>query len=380
MGRQRRPVLLTVDDNRSIHEVYALAFERDYEHLRAYGGHEALAIVRSEMVDVMVLDLMMPDLHGLKVLERTLKLKPGLIVVIASVINSSQSALRAVRQGAADYFIKPTEPEVMEMVVRQLLATRGDPAVAIPQPALVARRVLIVGLDPGLRAALTVALQPRCRVDVTPRVSMAVEMLGTMTPDLVVVDLRSASPDRVLGLQSLRAKLPEGRMVIVGQVDRVGALLQLSADRPDILVPEPVDFALLLDEIGTLLPPDPDGIGMRRLSAASSFAVGQVVARYADHTLRVGHLSAGTRLSADHFAHVFSTEMGIPPMEYIIRVRTQAAIFVLRETRDKVSTIAQRFGFYDGPHLAMTFRRRGLGRPSDFRQPETPNFGDLKIF
>jgi AraC-like DNA-binding protein len=60
--------------------------------------------------------------------------------------------------------------------------------------------------------------------------------------------------------------------------------------------------------------------------------------------------------------------MGIPPMEYVQRVRTQAAIFMLRETRDKVSTIAQRLGFYDGPHLALTLRRLGLGRARDFRR------------
>ena len=45
---KRRPVLLTVDDNRSIHEVYALAFEQDYDHLRAHGGKEALEIVRRQ--------------------------------------------------------------------------------------------------------------------------------------------------------------------------------------------------------------------------------------------------------------------------------------------------------------------------------------------
>jgi len=34
-----------------------------------------------------------------------------------------------------------------------------------------------------------------------------------------------------------------------------------------------------------------------------------------------------------------------------------------RETRDKVTTFVRRFGFYDGPHLALTLRGRGLGRP-----------------
>jgi len=54
-------------------------------------------------------------------------------------------------------------------------------------------------------------------------------------------------------------------------------------------------------------------------------------------------------------------------MEYIQRVRTQAAIFTLRETRDKVSTIARRFGFYDGPHLAFPSGVWGLaaGRRTD---------------
>ena len=369
MAGQRPPVLLTVDDNRSIHEVYALAFERDYDHLRAHSGEEALEIVRSKTIDVMVLDLMMPGLHGLEVLERALKLKPRLIIVISSVINTSQSALRAIRRGAADYFVKPTEPEVMEMVVRQHLAARGNPAVAVPQPALVARRVLVVGLDSGFRAALTVALQPRCRVDVAARISEAIEMLGTMMPDLAILDLRSASMDRMLGLESLRAKFPEGPMIVVGPAERIGPLLHSSAGHPEIFVQEPVDFGLLFGEIATLLLPDPDGVPVKPLSTASSAAVGRVVARYADHTLRVSDLSARTGLSTGHFAHIFSAEMGIPPMEYVVRVRIQAAIFALRETHDKVSTIAWRFGFYDGPHFALTLRRRGLGRPGDFRRP-----------
>ena len=340
MPETRRPVVLTVDDNRALHEVYTLAFERDYEHVRAYGGEEALDAVRAKTIDVMVLDLRMPDLGGMEVLERTFKLRRDLIVVVSSVIDTSQSALRAIRLGAADYFVKPTEPEVMELVVRQLLAAHGDP---------------------------TVALQPRCRVDVAARISKAIEMLGTMTPDLVIVDLRSASLERVLGLQSLQTMFPEGPMIVMGSADRIGPLPARAGGPPPIVIPEPVDFGMLFREIATLIPPDPHGPPTKPLGAASSRAVERAVERYADHTVRVAHLSAGTGLSTDHFAHVFREEMGLPPMEYLVRVRVQAAIFVLRETRDKVSTVARRFGFYDGPHLALTFRRRGLGRPQDFR-------------
>jgi DNA-binding response OmpR family regulator len=368
MTGQRRPVLLTVDDNHSMHDVYALAFERHYDHIRAYCGQDALKIVRAETIDVMVLDLIMPGLHGLDVLDRALKLKPRLIVIVSSVINTSQSALKAIRLGAADYFVKPTDPDVMEMVVRQLLASRANPAIPIPQPSLVARRILLVGLDPGFRAALTVALQPHCRVDSAPQISTAIQMLGSIMPDLVIVDLRAASIERALALQNLRSNFPEGPMIVVGSADRISPLLQPSVGHCEILVPEPVDFGLLFGEIANLLRPDPFGIPMKKLGPASSAAVGRVVTQYPDHTLRVEHLSVRTGFSATHFAHIFSGEMGIPPMEYVQRVRIQAAIFTLRETRDKVCTIAQRYGFYDGPHLAFALRRRGLGCPRDFRQ------------
>jgi DNA-binding NtrC family response regulator len=328
--------------------------------------------LKSETVDVMILDLVMPDLHGLDVLDRALQLRPRLVVIVSSVVNAAQSALRAIRRGAYDYFVKPTDPELMEMVVRQLLAARAESAVAIPQPALIAHRVLIVGPDPGFRAALTVALQPRCRVDVADRISVALEMLDTMMPDLTIVDLRSASPTRALGLSSMRVRFPEGPMIVVGAPERINLLLRSSASQAEILVPEPVDYALLFEEIANLMPPNPDVAPLKSLSHASSAAVARVVAQYTDHTLRVQHLAAAAGLSVDHFAHVFSEEMGLPPMDYVARVRTQAAIFMLRETSDKVSTIAKRFGFYDGPHLAMTLRRRGLGKPSDYRRSVAP--------
>ena len=84
---KRRPIVLTVDDNLVVHDVYGLAFEKDYEHLRAYCGREALKIVRSRVVDVMVLDLVMPGLNGLEVLERVFKLLPRRpILIVSSVV------------------------------------------------------------------------------------------------------------------------------------------------------------------------------------------------------------------------------------------------------------------------------------------------------
>ena len=49
-----RPVILTVDDHLAMHDVYALAFERNYDQVRAYGGQEALKIVRAEIGSIRI--------------------------------------------------------------------------------------------------------------------------------------------------------------------------------------------------------------------------------------------------------------------------------------------------------------------------------------
>jgi hypothetical protein len=191
----RRLVLLTVDDNRVIHEVYALAFEKDLHapaSPRRPGGtgHRALRDRR----------------RGDPRPRHAGPQRPR------SARSSAQAEARADgRHRLGHRYVSECAPGSATGVVRQLLAARADPTVAIPQPALVAHRVLLVSLDPGFRAALTVALQPRCRVDSAPRIGVAVEMLRSMMPDLGVVDLRGASRERAADLESLRSSFRRGR-------------------------------------------------------------------------------------------------------------------------------------------------------------------------
>jgi DNA-binding NarL/FixJ family response regulator len=264
----RRPVLLTVDDNRVIHEVYALAFEKDLHapaSPRRPGGtgHRALRDRR----------------RGDPRPRHAGPQRPR------SARSSAQAEARADgRHRLGHRYVSECAPGSATGVVRQLLAARADPTVAIPQPALVAHRVLLVSLDPGFRAALTVALQPRCRVDSAPRIGVAVEMLRSMMPDLGVVDLRGASRERAADLESLRSSFPEGPTIVVGAADRLGPLLHPSAGRVEALVTEPVDFGELFAEIASLLPPSRAGIPTKRLSPPTSVAVRRVTEQYQDHT------------------------------------------------------------------------------------------------
>src|SRR5262249_50040159 len=65
-----RPVALVVDDEESVRESFRLVLDQDYDVLDAPDGARALDIVRSHDVDVVLLDIRLPDMDGIEVLER----------------------------------------------------------------------------------------------------------------------------------------------------------------------------------------------------------------------------------------------------------------------------------------------------------------------
>ena len=88
-----------------------------YECRLAAGGLEALAVLDSgEQFDLMLDDLMMPDLDGIGLLERSKDKYPDMPVVIVTAVHDIYVALTTIRNGAYDYLMKPFERE-------QLLAT-----------------------------------------------------------------------------------------------------------------------------------------------------------------------------------------------------------------------------------------------------------------
>jgi GAF domain-containing protein len=89
----------------------------------AAGGEEALEKIGDPSLGVMVLDLQLPDLHGLEVLRRARRLRPELRVVILSAHTDQAYVLEALRLGAADYLAKPLHEEELELAVRRAQAS-----------------------------------------------------------------------------------------------------------------------------------------------------------------------------------------------------------------------------------------------------------------
>jgi DNA-binding response OmpR family regulator len=91
----------------------------------AEGGRAALRHLEGGNTEVMLLDLKMPDMGGLEVLEAAGQLSPDTQVIVFTAHGSMESAIQAVRHGAYDYLLKPTSPQDILACVRRA-ATRRE--------------------------------------------------------------------------------------------------------------------------------------------------------------------------------------------------------------------------------------------------------------
>ncbi len=133
--------VLVIDDSRMIREIYRQKLAQEKFHvLVAAGGLEALQILARETPDVILLDLLMPDVDGFQLLEM-LKREPRLKrvpVLVLSGKSHGEDLQRALALGAADYIVKATTPpnEVIRHIAKALAA--GHPG----------QRKYRLGLDP----------------------------------------------------------------------------------------------------------------------------------------------------------------------------------------------------------------------------------------
>src|SRR5262245_63312547 len=118
------PRILVVDDERFFREAIreALAGAGLAVELAATGA-QALTKLAERAFGAVVLDLQLPDLHGLEVLRRARQLRPELRVVILSAHTEQANVLEALRLGAYDYLAKPLHEEELVFAVRRALAS-----------------------------------------------------------------------------------------------------------------------------------------------------------------------------------------------------------------------------------------------------------------
>src|SRR5690348_12619687 len=118
--------ILVVDDEEPIREIISsMLSAAGYKTRQAASGMEALAILNSTgEFELMLSDLMMAELDGIALLERSKEKYPDMPVIMVTAVHDISVALAAIRNGAYDYLLKPFEREQLLAMVRRALETR----------------------------------------------------------------------------------------------------------------------------------------------------------------------------------------------------------------------------------------------------------------
>jgi diguanylate cyclase (GGDEF)-like protein len=116
----RRPKLLVVDDQPINVQVLYQAFSADYQVFMATSGAQALTVCQSKLPDLILLDVMMPDMDGYEVCER-LKADPAtrdIPVIFVTANTDEESEERGLDAGAVDFISKPINPRIVRARVK----------------------------------------------------------------------------------------------------------------------------------------------------------------------------------------------------------------------------------------------------------------------
>jgi two-component system NtrC family sensor kinase len=119
--------ILVIDDSVEAQQMLKdLVIEPNgYDYLSAHDGEEGLQLATQEQPDLIILDMQMPKMSGMEVLEAIQQLGVATPIIVASVLDSADIATQVFRLGARDYVIKPFAPqEMLEAIQRTLTVSR----------------------------------------------------------------------------------------------------------------------------------------------------------------------------------------------------------------------------------------------------------------
>ena len=118
--------ILVIDDEESMRDACARVLVREgYQVRTAASGEEGLEMVRESPPDIVFVDLAMPKLAGMAVLDELATLAPDTIKVVITAYATVSSALEAVRHGAYDFLPKPFTPDELRVIASRALERRA---------------------------------------------------------------------------------------------------------------------------------------------------------------------------------------------------------------------------------------------------------------
>jgi DNA-binding response OmpR family regulator len=118
--------LLIVDDEINVRSTLGEFLEQRGYHVReARSGGEALTLLTNAPYDLMVLDMLMPEMSGVEVMRRAREVRPDLAIIILTAHASVENAIAAVKSNVTDYMLKPCNLNDLAVTISRTLQERA---------------------------------------------------------------------------------------------------------------------------------------------------------------------------------------------------------------------------------------------------------------
>ncbi len=120
-----KPVILIVDDDEVMRQTLSDVFiKQGYEVHTTDTGRKAIESIHQQLIDLVLLDIRLPDMDGIAVLKKMKGMDTDLMVVMMTAYSDVQTAVMAMKSGAYDYINKPFELDELKLLIQKAVETQ----------------------------------------------------------------------------------------------------------------------------------------------------------------------------------------------------------------------------------------------------------------
>lgn len=124
-ARDKKEKIIIIDDEKRMADSLTSLLTSDGYSVKSFqDSHEAIELIRSERVDLVISDIKMPRMDGLEILKEVKNIDDGIPVILMTGYGSLETAIDAVTRGAYDYLLKPVEFTHLELTIDRALDKR----------------------------------------------------------------------------------------------------------------------------------------------------------------------------------------------------------------------------------------------------------------
>lgn len=351
MNHQRYKVVV-VDDENAIKQSLRKMIEEDGSHFAVVGearnGLEALQLVDRVAPNVIITDIRMPVMNGIKLIEEVKKYDPGIEFVIVSGFDEFEYARQALRFGAFDYLLKPLKPKHVHSTLRRIYERFQEEDNRL--------REKMTWLNDGkpyakqladdiwlLNAAKTKKtlseIHTRMRANINPTFSLK-EICSLF---FALVD------DELKQKQNHSQATPFGKTLS----DRI---TETDFSYPSI---EAQIFEVM------------DNLRSRRNQVPSEYvrnAVRFIQQHYRQCNLTLQDIADHINISASHLRNIFKEEIGTNPISFLTAHRIEMAKSKLADPFCKIYEVANDVGYAEYAHFSRVFKKYTRFSPTEYRK------------